>query len=167
MSVLIRNGRAEPDDFVSVADDAPVPDLPAILSLARWQNDRGELVARVSSIGVRIPNTADVIALWPELQELKLIVLDFPSFSDGRAYSQAHQLRARCGYTGELRAVGGAVARDQILSMQRSGFSSFELRADQDPDGCLAALKDFSLAYQPGLSQLPLVPALRRKALSR
>ena len=48
---------------------------------------------------------------------IELIVLDFPKFTDGRAYTQARLLRERAGYTGELRAAG-AVFIDQPAQFQ-------------------------------------------------
>ena len=59
------------------------------------------------------------------------VVLDFPAFTDGRAFSQAFLLRRRLGFTGDIRA-SGEVLIDQLQQMQRSGFSQAELRADQD-----------------------------------
>ena len=55
---------------------------------------------------------------------MKLIILDFPKFTDGRAYTQARLLRERLGYTGELRA-SGAVFIDQLPFLLRCGFDSF------------------------------------------
>jgi uncharacterized protein (DUF934 family) len=58
------------------------------------------------------------------------IDLHFPKFTDGRAYSQAFLLRRRLGFKGELRATGDVLV-DQLQLMQRSGFDSAVLRADQ------------------------------------
>ena len=59
------------------------------------------------------------------------IDLHFPKFSDGRAFSQAFLLRRRLGFRGEIRATGDVLV-DQLVQMQRSGFDSAVLRADQD-----------------------------------
>ena len=88
------------------------------LSFADWQQ-RPEWPA------VALANTDPVEDLAPHVGTLRLIVLDFPKFSDGRAYSQARLLRGRMGYRGELRATGG-VLQDQIAFMLRCGFNSFE-----------------------------------------
>ena len=76
---------------------------------------------------LRLDNTADVQVL--ELQGISLIELQFPKFTDGRAFSQAHLLRRR-GYAGDLRATGDVLV-DHLVQMQRCGFSSAVLRADQ------------------------------------
>jgi uncharacterized protein (DUF934 family) len=96
---------------------------------------------------VSLVNTDDPEALALDLQQLKLIVLDFPKYTDGRAYSQARLLRGRLGYRGELRATG-QVLRDQLPFMLRCGFDSFE--SDQAGFGpALARARTlFSVVYQ-------------------
>jgi uncharacterized protein (DUF934 family) len=66
-----------------------------------------------------------------DLDGVHTVVLNFPVFSDGRAFSQAFLLRRRLGFTGEIRA-SGDVLIDQLQQMQRSGFSQAVLRAGQD-----------------------------------
>ena len=70
------------------------------------------------------PRTAD-------LAQVTRIDLHFPKFTDGRAYSQAYLLRRRLGFTGEIRATGDVLV-DQLQLMQRSGFDTAVLRADQN-----------------------------------
>jgi uncharacterized protein (DUF934 family) len=86
-------------------------------------------------------------ALAGALDRLKVIAVRFPAFGDGRGYSVARLLRERCGYRGELRAVG-EVARDHLYFMAQCGFDAFELRAGEDAKEALAAFNDFSEAYQ-------------------
>jgi uncharacterized protein (DUF934 family) len=151
MSGLIRGGAVVANGVVHLDDEAMLPAVGAItVTLARWQADAPELRAAADLlIGVRLPNTVDVEDTYAGVADRKLLVLEFPGFGDGRAYSQARVLRERCGYAGELRARGAAVVRDQIAGMRRCGFDAFELREDQDPQACLAAFRDLSLAYQP------------------
>ena len=94
-----------------------------------------------------LANTDRPEALAPDLARLKLIVLHFPKFTDGRAYSQARTLRGRLGYRGELRATG-QVLRDQLPFLLRCGFDSFE--SDQPGFGpALARARMlFSVVYQ-------------------
>ena len=70
------------------------------------------------------PNNRDVDDLVPYLDRLAAVALVFPTFRDGRAYSQARLLRERHGYDGELRATG-QVLRDQFVFMLRAGFDAF------------------------------------------
>jgi uncharacterized protein (DUF934 family) len=162
MSALIRNGRIEADDYAALADDAALPTSGRVLvSLVRFQKEHDALAAL--AIGVKLPNTADVLALWPELKGLPLIALDFPGFADGRAYSQARLLSERLGYAGELRATGKAVVRDQFHFMLRVGFTAFLLREDQNAEACLAAVRDFSLSYQQASDRADTVLEKRRR----
>lgn len=164
MSSLIRNGRIEADDFAVLADDQTIPEgRKVIISLARWQAEAVLHQAKNLIVGVHLPNTVSVDELWPILQSAPLILLEFPAFGDGRAYSQARTLRDRYGYSGEIRAFGGAVVRDQLQAMQRCGIDAFVLRQDQDPQRCLDAFKDFSIAYQRAADRVPLVASLRRR----
>lgn len=162
MSALIRNQQIVPDDYSALADDAALPASgKVIVSLARWEKEEAVLRASGLSVGVSIPNTSDLAAIWKALADRPLIALQFPAFADGRAYSQARLLHDRYQFKGEIRATGAAVVRDQIHDMHRSGINAYALRADQDAKVCLTAFKDFTLAYQPGADALKPVPALR------
>ncbi len=78
---------------------------------------------------IGLANDADPRSL--ALDGVERIDLHFPKFSDGRAFSQAFLLRRRLGFRGEIRATGDVLV-DQLVQMQRSGFDSAVLRADQD-----------------------------------
>lgn len=163
--VLIRDRQILIDDYLPLADDAPIPAAGRfIVSWERWQQQADALKAAPAPIGVQIPNTLDLENACHDLQERPLIVLSFPSFGDGRAYSQARLLRTRYGFQGELRASGAAVVRDQLHGMMRSGINSFSLRPDQDPQSCLRAFDDFDAAYQPASDGVPSVLERRRRA---
>src|SRR4051812_37467154 len=95
-----------------------------------------------------LANTDDVLALGSALPRVKLIVLKFPKFTDGRAYSQARLLRERLGYTGELHATG-AVFLDQLPFLLRCGFDSFESEQKGFAEALAKARTLFSVVYQP------------------
>ena len=78
---------------------------------------------------LRLPNDADLHAV--EVQQVQRIELNFPKFTDGRAFSQAWLLRRRHGFSGDIRACGD-VRIDQLQQMARSGFSSAVLANAQD-----------------------------------
>lgn len=103
------------------------------------------------------PNTEDVQAQAPALATLPAIALQFPKWTDGRAYSQAVLLRQRLRYTGELIATGDVLV-DMLPLLQRCGFSAARLRAGQNPDHARRALGFFEagpggqpLRYQPAV----------------
>ena len=95
-----------------------------------------------------LDNTEDVTKLGERLDGVKLVVLNFPKFTDGRAYSQARLLRERMGYTGELRA-SGQVYIDQIPFMLRCGFDSFSTSQKGFAEALAKARTLFSVVYQP------------------
>ena len=95
-----------------------------------------------------LANTDEVMQLGARLDGVNLIVLNFPKFTDGRAYSQARLLRERLGYRGELRATG-AVLLDQLPFMLRCGFDSFESDQKGFGDALAKAQTLFSVVYQP------------------
>ena len=94
------------------------------------------------------PNNRDVDDLVPCLDRLAVVALVFPSFRDGRAYTQARLLRERHGYDGELRATG-QVLRDQFVFMLRAGFDAFEVKKQADAEAFDEATRRYSVFYQP------------------
>ena len=66
-----------------------------------------------------------------DLAGVSTVLLNFPSFGDGRAFSQAFLLRRRLGFAGHICAIGDVLI-DQLQQMQRSGFTQAVLRADQN-----------------------------------
>lgn len=103
-----------------IDDDSPLPDGPAIVSLARWVKSHQELSHR-TDVGVFVANTVDINSIASLLQ-CHLLVLEFPGFADGRAFSQARKLRDR-GYTGSLRARGTLLPADQANELIACGFN--------------------------------------------
>jgi uncharacterized protein (DUF934 family) len=94
---------------------------------------------------VQLPNDADPLAV--SLEGVDRIELHFPKFTDGRAFSQAFLLRRRLGFKGDIRATGDVLV-DQLQQMQRTGFSSAVLRADQDPAHAQRQLDRYGRFYQ-------------------
>ena len=167
MARIIRNARVEDDAWQTLrleADAAlqtlPLPEAPFLAPLALWQARKAELLARGGPHGVWLAGDEAPAALADDLAQLQVIALDFPKFTDGRAYSSARLLRERYAYRGELRAIGD-VLHDQLFYMQRCGFDAFALRADKDPHAALAGLRVFSERYQAAADE-PL-PLFRRR----
>ena len=94
---------------------------------------------------IQVANDADPMSL--PLDGLDRIDLNFPKFTDGRAFSQAFLLRRRREFKGEIRATGDVLV-DQLAQMERSGFDVAVLRADQD-----LAVAQRVLASYPGRVQ--------------
>jgi uncharacterized protein (DUF934 family) len=146
---LVKNGKITSDAFVHVADDALLPSDGAILiSAARFLQDPDAIARRHGKTGVVWPNNRDVDDLAPYLDRLAAVALVFPTFRDGRAYSQARLLRERFLYRGELRATG-QVLRDQFVFMLRAGFDAFEVKKEADAEAFAQTAKRYSVFYQP------------------
>ena len=113
------------------------------VTLDEWrENPQGH----ADATALLISNDTSLADIKCDLHGFSVIILGFPSFKDGRAYSQARLLRERYGYTGEIRARGD-ILRDQLLFMVRCGINAFEF-AGSDVVSAEASLKDFSFAYQ-------------------
>jgi uncharacterized protein (DUF934 family) len=89
----------------------------------------------------------DANALEANLDGITQVDLHFPNFTDGRAFSQAYLLRRRRGFSGDIRATGDVLI-DQLVQMERTGFSSAVLRADVDAADAQRQFKRFGGYYQ-------------------
>ncbi|MEM5344935.1 DUF934 domain-containing protein [Paraburkholderia azotifigens] len=111
-----------------------------ILAAAHHSGDTVEHV-------VSLDNDADPFAYSDAIADANRVELHFPSFTDGRAFSQAYLIRRRLGFTGDLRATGEVLV-DQLIQMERTGFSSAVLSADVDPADAQRQLDRFAAFYQ-------------------
>ena len=89
----------------------------------------------------------DVDPLSVPLDDVDRIELDFPKFTDGRAFSQAWLIRRRRKFAGDIRATGD-VLTDQLVAMQRCGFSSAVLREGKDPADARRQFERYAAYYQ-------------------
>ena len=132
----------------------PVPYL--LLSLDQWHAFRSQWPAGMP-VGVKLANDAEVKEIAADLPRLALVALNFPKWVDGRAYSQAHTLRSRYRFEGEVRATGEVLV-DMVLPLARTGFDAAVLRADQSLEAAYRALTFFPGHYQGDVADpLPLV----------
>ena len=98
---------------------------------------------------LQIANDADLAALAAEgaLDGVERVELQFPKFTDGRAYSQALLLRRRYRFAGDIRATGDVLI-DQLVQMHRSGFSSAVLAEGIDPAAAERQFARYRAFYQ-------------------
>ncbi len=140
-------------------EDGPIPHPAAkeglLLTLEQWHAVRDTWPAGLRT-GVSLANTVDIETPEADLPRLALVALQFPKWTDGRAYSQAHVLRVRLGFTGEIRATGDVLV-DMLPLLQRTGFNAVQLRRDQSVDAAERALGFFAGHYQrDALERRPL-----------
>lgn len=130
------------------------------VSLEEWQAQREALRAADMPLGLRLASHESPAAVADDLDCFAAIALEFPKFTDGRAYTSARLLRERYGYQGEIRAVG-EVLRDQIWFMRRCGFDAFELADEADAEALARAESEISVVYQPAADARPPAYLLR------
>jgi uncharacterized protein (DUF934 family) len=95
----------------------------------------------------QLANDVDPMTLADDIEKIARIDLHFPHFTDGRAYSQAYLLRRRLGFKGDLRATGDVLI-DQLVQMERTGFSSAVLKDEADLADALRQFERFTGYYQ-------------------
>ena len=136
-------------------EDGPKPDPdPAqnlLLTLEQWHAVRDHWPAGLVT-AVEFPNDADIETLAADLPRLAMVALVFPKWVDGRAYSQAHLLRSRYRFAGEVRATGEVLV-DMLPLLARTGFDAVQLRAGESVEAAKRALGYFHAHYQGALGQ--------------
>jgi len=113
-----------------------------------------ELAANLAGpISLDLPSDAAPEPLLGKLDNVAMIRIDFPGFSDGRGFTIARRLRLM-GFQGHLRARGHVIA-DQYAMARRAGFDDIEiddaLAARQPQEQWLARANWRSHDYQSRL----------------
>ncbi len=131
-----------------ITDDQTIPSSGDItVSLTRWKQERDQLLKHFGKVGVRLAPADVTDDLAVDLDKIALVEVDFPVYTDGRAFSHARILRNRHRYQGEIRAVGQFMV-DQVFYLWRVGVNAFQLPNPQQLPLALETLKDFSVNYQ-------------------
>jgi uncharacterized protein (DUF934 family) len=112
----------------------------SLVPLCEW-DDAG------SAAGVFVDGHADEAIVAQASKTTRVIVIDIPKFTDGRAYTLAYSLRQRYGFRGLLVARGD-VLRDQAQALLRVGFDAFAVNGSAHAAALVAGLRDFSQTYQ-------------------
>lgn len=162
MPKLIDRHGPRADTWINFNGDAGAvqPERDVILPLDVWREYKSQWLGRSGRIGVLLSPADDVAVLATDLDSLQLIAVSFPSFTDGRGYSQSRMLRERYAFKREIRAVGDVLI-DQLFYLYKCGFDGFALRDDQDLGIALRAFRSFSDSYQATVDRPPL---FRRRA---
>jgi uncharacterized protein (DUF934 family) len=164
-ATIWQSGSFHHDTWAKAVDGEPLPEIRAILSKKRWLAERDTLAGRNIPVGLRLEPGEAVDDVAGDLAHFSVIALNFPKFSDGRAFSTATLLREKYGFAGELRAIGNILS-DQIPLMRRVGFDSFEVTHAPTRRALLEGrLAEVRLHYQPSAVTEP--PAGTRPWLRR
>lgn len=108
---------------------------------------------------VAVAQPAEVLA--PYLDRLSLVAVNFPTFRDGRGFTQARSLREHLSFSGEIRATGN-ILPDQYAFLLRCGITTVETRDGADPAAWQKAADRFSFADQPSVLEEPVLSGFRR-----
>jgi uncharacterized protein (DUF934 family) len=154
MPRLIKRGSITDDTWLPLNPDIAIPAPGQICNLDQWLQ-----LADKNGSAVQLESGQEPASLFGFLEQILLVVINFPVFTDGRGFSYARDLREH-GYRGELRA-GGHFIRDQLTYLYRCGFDAFEMADESGLEAALASLGDFSEHYQAAIDQ-PL-PLFRRR----
>ena len=101
-----------------------------------------------SQAPVRVLQLAnDVDPLTVSLDGIDRVELNFPKFTDGRAFTQAWLIRRRRKFAGDIRATGDVLV-DQLVQMQRTGFSSAVLKEGRDAADAQRQFERYPAYYQ-------------------
>ena len=164
-ATIWQDGAFHRDTWAKAVDAEPLPDTPVILSKKRWLAERATLTGRNAALGFKLEPGENLDDIAGDLAQFSVIALNFPKFSDGRAFSTATLLREKHGFRGELRAVGNVLS-DQIPLMRRVGFDTLEITHAPTRRALLEGrLADVRLHYQPSVVSEP--PAGTRPWLRR
>ena len=163
--VITSDGSIRQDDWVVVprpadGESLDVPEQPALIPADLWLAGKEHFEDR-DDIGVWLDSHDEPEILAGVVNELPVIAVNFPKFSDGRGYSIARLLRERLSYRNDLRAVGD-VLLDQLQFMKRCGFDTYVLRADKDINKAARCLNFFTQGYQAATDTDE--PLFRRRA---
>ncbi len=145
--------RTDSLEGVDPQDDVIV--VPALLAA-----ERARLSQRTGKLGVWLETSEGPETIAEDLPHLDLVVVHFPSFTDGRGHSTARLLRERYRYRGELRATGD-VFKETLHYLSRCGFNAFALRPGESLENALGGLDVFSEAYQTSVERQS--PLFRRR----
>ena len=156
-----KGGQFVEDPFFFVPDGKAFPDEKGVIvTLARFLGEKENLFAHRPLVGVRLASSENPQVLKPDLPRLAAVVLEFPKFRDGRAFSWARMLRTRFAYKGEIRASGDFLP-DQLAFMARTGFDAFEVRQDFTLEQFHHAMAEITHPYQPSADGVKTIRELR------
>ena len=145
---LLKNGEFLEDTWMFLGDEEVIPEgVDVFVSQERLQADSQALLSRDGRLGVEVANDQNVDDLARHLEGLSAVALAFPSFTDGRAYSQARTLRDSLHFRGDLRATGN-ILPDQLAFMRQCGIDTFEVNGRFDLAAWQRAATAMTLTYQ-------------------
>ncbi len=144
--MLVKNGEIIENHWTHLTTESIPNNGSVTLPLDRWIAEQQLMMERPDLVGVRLLPDSNIAEISNHLEQLQLIVIEFPVLADGRVFSFVRLLR-RNGYKGEIRAIGNFVT-DQMYYLQRVGVDSFEIPETVSEQTVQETLNRFSVNYQ-------------------
>lgn len=144
---VIKNGQEIENIWSLLEEDEEFTgQLNKLLTKEDFLSNRDKVKTSNAPVGIALNNDDDVMELEGLLDQVDIVTVNFPSFADGRAFSQARLVRERLGFEGEIRAVGHII-RDQYLYLLRSGVDAIDADRASESEW-KAAVEEFDTFYQ-------------------
>ena len=164
MPKLTKHGELLADSWQVVAKDS-TPTLAELsdgqwLVHIKWYLDNQSELTSLDNIGVWLDADDEAESVASLVNQMAIIGIKFPVFTDGRGFSIGRTIRERYNFSGELRAIGNFM-QDQLFYLKRCGFDTFVVDDNADVESMVTSLKDFSDFYQAAVDQP--VPLFRRR----
>ena len=148
MPLIIDKKTAADDSWIRIESEEQLTlSGDRLVDWALFQAHADQFLSGAGKLGVRIDGDVELDDLAPYLNKLAMVAVTFPTFADGRGFSQARVLRQRYGFAGEVRAVGD-VTWDRLRYMARCGINAFDVPADRYSDDMLRAFDEIAVCYQ-------------------
>ena len=149
MPTLIKNKKIVENEWRLYDEESNDFSGKIIVCLKTWLTDSEKLSDKIlkGEAALLLLSENTIKDLPDNYLKAEFIAIDFPKFVDGRGYSIARELRQKCDYKKEIRAVGD-VLHDQINAMYRMGFDAVELSDEHSAEKALEAFSDFTTCYQ-------------------
>lgn len=98
-----------------------------IISLEDWQS--GAWTDHDGGLALSVAASDDIDVVANVLEYFDMVVVNFPAFANGTAFSIARLIRDKFSFEGEIRARGAYII-DQMPMLERCGVTSFEVSSD-------------------------------------
>lgn len=122
MTLIDTTGTPLEDRWHYPNDDGEAARSPhSIVPLAEWAAYRRE--SGTPAAGVWVTGEQDAAELLPLLDQIQVLVIEFPKSRDGRGFTLARVLRERHHYSGDIRAAGPLLP-DQFSMLIQCGYTS-------------------------------------------
>ncbi|MDC3401756.1 DUF934 domain-containing protein [Alphaproteobacteria bacterium] len=145
------------DGWAFIDDDEPLTGDRAVISLTRLLESKEDLAQFKGQLGLVLragtKQGEDIRDIQSKLDNLAIIMIEFPVYRNGRGFSSARILRDELGFKGEIRAIGD-VLFDQLLFMKRCGINAYEVETSLTLEKFNKATSAFSDGYQPAADSL-------------